>query len=291
MRRFLFGVTVFALAFVPLAGSGQDKKGEQDKKGDRDEILAEMMQKKLKSAHLVLDGVAIGDFKKIANGGEELIRLAKSETWQLIRSPHYERHSADFVRTTENLVKKAKEKNMDGAALAYVEMTLSCVRCHQYVREHRRDARLNLDSLKSLAAAPVSGADISVGAGTDGSLTALPSTSSSGDQQPDKEVKKKANLWMKAKTKLSQEILVGLTEGDFEKIGKNAKALNLVDYFEVISRSKSDEYRQHSNLFGAANVELIRQAEAKNIYGATLAYNQLTVSCVQCHVVVRRASK
>jgi hypothetical protein len=74
-----------------------------------------------------------------------LIKLAKSETWQLIRSPYYERHSADFIQRTESLVKKAKEKNMDGAALAYVEMTLSCVRCHQYVREHRRDASVPLN--------------------------------------------------------------------------------------------------------------------------------------------------
>ena len=267
MKQVLCGAAAFALAFIPLAVSGQDKR-------DKDEILAEMMQKKLKSAHLVLDGVALGDFKKIANGGEELTRLAKSETWQLIRSPLYERHSADFVRTTENLVKKAKEKNMDGAALAYVEMTLSCVRCHQYVREHRRDARLSPDSLKALAF-----------------VSTLSTNSSASDQQPDKETSKKANLWMKAKTKLSQEILVGLTEGDFEKIAKNAKALNLVDYFEVISRTRGDEYRQHSNLFSAANLELIRQAEAKNIYGATLAYNQLTVSCVQCHVAVRKAAK
>ncbi|MBI2806436.1 MAG: hypothetical protein HYX68_15760 [Planctomycetes bacterium] len=146
MKRIICAATALALITIPFNVSGQDKKK------DRDEILAQMMQKKLKSAHLVLDGVAIGDFKKIANGGEELIRLAKSETWQLIRSPHYERHSADFIRATGNLVKKARDKNMDGAALAYVEMTLSCVRCHQYVREHRRDARLDAESLSRVLA-------------------------------------------------------------------------------------------------------------------------------------------
>lgn len=144
MKRFICAAMALALATIPFNITAQDKRE------NRDEILAAMMQKKLKSAHLVLDGVAIGDFKKVAHGGEELIRLAKSETWQLIRSPHYERHSADFIRTTDNLVKKAQEKNMDGTALAYVEMTLSCVRCHQYVREHRRDARLDLESLRNV---------------------------------------------------------------------------------------------------------------------------------------------
>ena len=119
-------------------------------------------------------------------------------------------------------------------------------------------------------------------------LTVVPSSSSSGDKQPDKDAKKKASLWMKSKTKLSQEILVGLTEGDFEKVEKNAKSLDFVHFFEVLF-PKSDEYRQQTALFSSANKELIRQATAKDIYGATLAYNQLTASCVQCHVVVRKA--
>lgn len=148
MQRTLCAIPLVILTTLPLdASSAQDKKDRPD----RDEILASMMQKKLKNAHLVLDGVAIGDFKKITSGGEELIKLAKSETWQLIRSPHYERHSDDFIQRTESLVKKAKEKNMDGTALAYVEMTLSCVRCHQYVREHRRDASLPLGLRNSVS--------------------------------------------------------------------------------------------------------------------------------------------
>lgn len=147
MNRLVGIALMFLVTLIPFHAAGQDKKK------DRDEILAEMMLKKLKSAHLVLDGVAVGNFKMMTDGGEELIRLAKSETWQLIRSPYYERHSKDFIRSAENLVKKAKEKNADGAALAYVELTLSCVRCHQYVREGRRDVRFVPQALPSIARA------------------------------------------------------------------------------------------------------------------------------------------
>lgn len=134
MIRTLFAVAVLALAVVPFSVSGQGKK-------DRDSIVAEMMQKKLKSAQHVLEGIAIADFKKITRGAEDLIQLAKTTEWQLIRSPRYEMHSNDFVRAAENLIQKARDKNVDGAALAYVEMTLSCVRCHQYVRD-LRDVRV-----------------------------------------------------------------------------------------------------------------------------------------------------
>jgi len=108
----------------------------------------------------------------------------------------------------------------------------------------------------------------------------------------DKDTKKKeASAWMKTKIHLSRDLLLGLTEGDFDKISQNAKGLNFVNFLEGWVRADRPDYRQQIQLFAAANQELIRQAEAKNLYGATLAYNQLTVSCVQCHRIVRDAKK
>jgi cytochrome c556 len=141
MTRFLFAAIAVASMLLPINVTAQDKKA-------RDPILAAMMKTKLKSAHLVLEGVALADFNRITGGGQELIRLAKSETWQLIHSPQYEKYNADFVRATEQLVKKSQEKNIDGAALAYLEMTKSCVQCHAYVREHRRDVRIEADPMQ-----------------------------------------------------------------------------------------------------------------------------------------------
>jgi hypothetical protein len=151
MKRILCAVTVLTLAFLPFHAAGQGKK-------DSDQVVAEMMKKKLKSAHLVLEGIALADFKKVGGSAEDLIGLAKSTTWQLIRSPRYETYSSEFIRAAENLAQKARDKNVDGAALAYVEMTLACVRCHQYVRDRRDrpDARLQpgSPSAPSLARTP-----------------------------------------------------------------------------------------------------------------------------------------
>jgi len=52
-------------------------------------------------------------------------------------------YSNEFRRNAASLVQKAKEKNLDGAALAYVDMTLTCVKCHKHMRETRR-TRLDL---------------------------------------------------------------------------------------------------------------------------------------------------
>jgi cytochrome c556 len=110
--------------------------------------------------------------------------------------------------------------------------------------------------------------------------------------QPAKQTdKQKASVWMKAKTEYSRNILSGLTEGDFAKISKNAESLNFASNLEVLYRTDVPGYKQQISLFVAANENLIRQAEDKNLLGAALAFNQLTVSCVQCHQLVRDTKK
>jgi hypothetical protein len=102
---------------------------------------SKLMAAKLKHSQILLEGIAIGDFKKITRSAEELIELTKTEEWLMHKAPRYEIHSNEFRRAAETLIYKAKDKNIDGTTLAFFDMTMTCVRCHQHVRE-TRDARL-----------------------------------------------------------------------------------------------------------------------------------------------------
>ncbi len=97
----------------------------------------------------------------------------------------------------------------------------------------------------------------------------------------------KPDVWMKRKLEFAQEILAGLTEGDFQKINDYAQMLNFVGYLSAWLRADEEDYKRQVSHFEFAARELIRQAKDKNLEGATLAYNQLTATCVQCHKVVR----
>lgn len=101
----------------------------------------------------------------------------------------------------------------------------------------------------------------------------------------------KSSVWMKKKLEFTQNILAGLTESDFDKIGRNAKNMNFLGHLEKWARADNPDYKRQVSTFDFANAELIRQAKDKNLPGATLAYNQLTVSCVQCHQIVRDGKK
>ncbi len=120
------------LVLVFFGGVAVHGLGREDKKENP------LMVKKLKHSQKILEGLALSDFGMIARNAEDLIAISKEAQWKTaIRSSYYEVYSNDFRRIAANLAKKAEEKNLDGAALAYVELTLSCVRCHKHVREVR----------------------------------------------------------------------------------------------------------------------------------------------------------
>jgi hypothetical protein len=103
--------------------------------------LQQLMIDKLTNSQKLLEGIALGKFDKIEKHADELIRISKTAEWLAQKTPRYEQFSNEFQRAAEELAKKAKAKNMDGVTLAYFDLTKSCVRCHQYLREVR-DARL-----------------------------------------------------------------------------------------------------------------------------------------------------
>jgi len=69
----------------------------------------------------------------------------------VINTPEYLMHSREFRRAAERMRDAAKQKNLDAAALAYMQMTLKCVECHKHVRKVKTaraplpQRRLNVD--------------------------------------------------------------------------------------------------------------------------------------------------
>jgi hypothetical protein len=102
--------------------------------------LQQLMIDKLTNAQKLLEGIALAKHDKIQKHAEELIRISKTAEWLAYKAPRYEQFSNQFQRACEDIVAKSKAKNIDGVTLAYFDLTMSCVRCHSYVREVK-DAR------------------------------------------------------------------------------------------------------------------------------------------------------
>lgn len=92
------------------------------------------MQRKLDYTSQLVDGLATENFEKISKGAQDLMLLSHEADWNVVTSPDYLKMSNDFRRATERLRTQGQEKNLDGATLAYFEVTLSCIRCHKQLR-------------------------------------------------------------------------------------------------------------------------------------------------------------
>lgn len=99
---------------------------------------APFMQRKLDDAREILAGLATEDFQKIGKASQDMMLLSHEADWNVFQTPEYLRMSSEFRGSAERLRDVANERNLDGATLAYFEVTLNCVRCHKYVRKNIR---------------------------------------------------------------------------------------------------------------------------------------------------------
>jgi cytochrome c556 len=135
MRRAL-GILVAASLF---AGVSLPPSAAEDTKAKSAREL--IMKKKLEHAQKLLEGIAMRDFELIEKQADNLVLISKKAEFLALKTPDYTMYSDDFRRNAERAVRMAREKNIDGAALAYVQMTMNCVNCHKYVREVRMASR------------------------------------------------------------------------------------------------------------------------------------------------------
>ena len=129
MKRLVAVFLVCAAGLVVARSNGQDKPGRIGQ--------APFMRQKLKFSQNVLEGLALENYPQIAVNAKAMNLLSHAAGWQILPGIDYVRYSTEFQRLTSKLTKAANEKNIDSATLAYVQLTINCVNCHQHVRKQR----------------------------------------------------------------------------------------------------------------------------------------------------------
>jgi cytochrome c556 len=136
-KRSLLYAAVGVLALTATHGSGQIKdKGEPPSLPNE----AQVMQVKLKRAQSLLEALTKEDFKALEENASSLARISKATAFlRAYKTEEYEFQARVFQHSADDLAVKAREKNLDGATLAYINMTNSCVACHSHFRGKKRD--------------------------------------------------------------------------------------------------------------------------------------------------------
>jgi cytochrome c556 len=95
---------------------------------------AAFMRTKLIHAQKVLEEIAKENYDEVAKSSQAISLLTSEEQWNVLTTEEYLRQSRAFRDAADALTEAAKARNIDAASLAYVDMTLSCVKCHKQLR-------------------------------------------------------------------------------------------------------------------------------------------------------------
>jgi len=124
--RLLFFLIPLLIAFVTL--------GAQLKPLPPKLSTADLMKAKLTASQKVLEGIATEDFNGISRNASLLAGYSQTAGWLADQSPAYRQYTTEFRRQALALAKEARRQNLDGATVAYFQLTVSCVNCHKYMR-------------------------------------------------------------------------------------------------------------------------------------------------------------
>lgn len=119
--------------FVLHSAQADDAAKPKVEKPVNQELRA-FMRTKLKASNQILEGLALEDTGLIEEGAKTLAEMSSVEKWRVSQDAMYRQFSTEFNRNANKLLEAAKERNIDRAALRWMDTTMSCIECHRFVR-------------------------------------------------------------------------------------------------------------------------------------------------------------
>jgi hypothetical protein len=124
------GISLLGLPGALLRGGNQ----AQDKEALRDKVKV-FMRAKLTNSQNVIEGLATENWDMIEGGAARMLVMSKASEWSVGETgPQYKQDTNDFVNACKQMITQSRKKNLEGATLAYLQLTMDCVECHKHVR-------------------------------------------------------------------------------------------------------------------------------------------------------------
>jgi len=138
--RILAFVAAGLLALSPFPGIAQNPKKKDTVDTPPLPSEAQVMQAKLRHAQALMAALAKEDYAKLEEHARSLVSLTKATEFLLAyKTEEYQFQTRAFQKSAETIVEKARGKNLDGATLAFLDMNISCVGCHNHFRNRMKD--------------------------------------------------------------------------------------------------------------------------------------------------------
>jgi hypothetical protein len=126
----LVAIGVALAGFYPV----EILSGQEPPVASKEQPSSFWMKKKLDYSQNILAGIATADFDKIVENAEAMRKLSSVEGFIRGRTPGYRTQLHFFEESADEIIRQAKKDNVEGTALAFTQLTISCVNCHKQLR-------------------------------------------------------------------------------------------------------------------------------------------------------------
>lgn len=103
-------------------------------KKDDEPALRSFMRQKLEASNRILEGLVTDDLKMVEEGSDVLLKMSREAKWRASNDMLYRRYSTEFVDAVSDMKEKAAAQSIDGTSLAWINATMKCLKCHEWVR-------------------------------------------------------------------------------------------------------------------------------------------------------------
>jgi hypothetical protein len=135
MRFFVLSTALTAVFVLVISAVGKSQNQEIDKSGKLTSNQM-LMRNKLVQMNRILEGITLDKFDRVEESAKTLKMISQAATWHIVDpTPRYERLSKNFQEQATDLVRHAKEQNIEAATLDLVRINVTCTQCHQQMRE------------------------------------------------------------------------------------------------------------------------------------------------------------
>ncbi|MFI5459758.1 MAG: hypothetical protein ACHRXM_30400 [Isosphaerales bacterium] len=128
--------SILILVFVGArAAQGPRAQGNPSDDDEKHKVLARVMEKKLRYSHRLMTSLAIEDFARLQDDARELKLIGEATLSKVSPNLDYVKYAMEFSSVTEELGRRARNHDLNGATLSFLRLTMNCVDCHKVVRD------------------------------------------------------------------------------------------------------------------------------------------------------------
>jgi len=139
MKR-IFAMLILSVSSV--TGAAEPQSQERIPEVTIEKPMSFWMAQKIDLSKKILESLTKQDFAALETDANQLRTLGKIEGFVRRQDEAYRRYQQQFDSALLDVANQARARNVEGAALAFNQLTTSCVVCHKRLRQQPEQTKL-----------------------------------------------------------------------------------------------------------------------------------------------------